>query len=87
MDTLRANPPKTLAGEPVTGVVDYQSGGTGLPRSNVLRFQSASAKLLARPSGTEPKIKLYLSGCAETMDAAKELCDSILREIGEACLR
>ena len=87
MDTLRANPPKTLAGEPVTGVVDYQSGGTGLPRSNVLRFQSASAKLLARPSGTEPTIKLYLSGCAETMDAAKELCDSILREIGEACLR
>ena len=87
MDTLRANPPKTLAGEPVTGVVDYQSGGTGLPRSNVLRFQSASAKLLARPSGTEPKIKLYLSGCAETMDAAKELCDSILRETGEACLR
>ena len=87
MDTLRANPPKTLAGEPVTGVVDYQSGGTGLPRSNVLRFQSASARLLARPSGTEPKIKLYLSGCAETMDAAKELCDSILRETGEACLR
>ena len=87
MDTLRANPPKTLAGEPVTGVVDYQSGGTGLPRSNVLRFQSASAKLLARPSGTEPKIKLYLSGCAETMDAAKELCDSILRETEEACLR
>ena len=87
MDTLRANPPKTLAGEPVTGVVDYQSGGTGLPKSNVLRFQSASAKLLARPSGTEPKIKLYLSGCAETMDAAKELCDSILRETAEACLR
>ncbi|MCI6956498.1 MAG: phospho-sugar mutase [Clostridiales bacterium] len=87
MDTLRANPPKVLAGEPVTGVVDYQAEGTGLPKSNVLQFQSASGKLLVRPSGTEPKIKLYLSARAETMDAAKTLCESVLEETKAGYLR
>lgn len=87
MDTLRANPPKVLAGEPVTGIVDYQEAGTGLPKSNVLQFQSASGKLLVRPSGTEPKIKLYLSARAETMDAAKTLCESVLEETKAGYLR
>ena len=87
MDTLRLNPPKQLAGEPVVSTVDYSGEGTGLPRSNVLQFQSASGKLLVRPSGTEPKIKLYLSGRAETMDRAKQLCRRVLEETEAGYLR
>ena len=87
MDTLRLNPPKQLAGEPVVSTVDYSGEGTGLPRSNVLQFQSASGKLLVRPSGTEPKIKLYLSGRAETMDQAKQLCRRVLEETEAGYLR
>ena len=87
MDTLRSNPPKQLAGEPVVSTVDYSGEGTGLPRSNVLQFQSASGKLLVRPSGTEPKIKLYLSGRAETMDRAKQLCRRVLEETEAGYLR
>ena len=87
MDTLRENPPKLLAGEPVVSTVDYSGEGTGLPRSNVLQFQSASGKLLVRPSGTEPKIKLYLSGRAETMDRAKQLCRRVLEETEAGYLR
>ena len=87
MDTLRANPPKALAGEPVTGMVDYQQEGTGLPRSNVLQFQTASGKLLVRPSGTEPKIKLYLSGRAATMEKAAKLCKTILEEAQKTYLK
>ena len=87
MDTLRLNPPKQLAGEPVVSTVDYSGEGTGLPRSNVLQFQSASGKLLVRPSGTEPKIKLYLSGRAETMDRAKQLCWRVLEETKAGYLR
>ncbi|MGN1016349.1 MAG: phospho-sugar mutase [Faecousia sp.] len=87
MDTLRSNPPKQLAGEPVVSTVDYLADGTGLPKSNVLQFQSASAKLLVRPSGTEPKIKLYLSGRAESMDRAKQLCQRVLEETKAAYLR
>ena len=46
MDTLRSNGPKDLAGDAVTETVDYLAGANGLPKSNVLQYQSASAKIL-----------------------------------------
>ena len=74
MRGLRAKPPKSIGGIRVTGIVDYQKNtvldcksgavtkGPGLPRSNVLEFQLAGGnKILARPSGTEPKIKFYFN--------------------------
>ena len=61
MVDLRANPPKELAGSPVTRVIDYlQPGLTGQPSSNVLQyFNEAGDVVSVRPSGTEPKIKFY----------------------------
>ena len=70
MEQLRKEPPKELDGEAVTSIVDYKFDETGLPKSNVLQYQSASAKILVRPSGTEPKVKLYLSARADSMEAA-----------------
>ena len=73
MSDLRSNPPKDLNGETVAALADYQSGvitnlidgsttKTGLPASNVLQFRLADgSKVTARPSGTEPKIKFYVS--------------------------
>ena len=86
MDTLRANPPKTLAGEPVTEVTDYSQGVRGLPRSNVLEYRSGNGKVLVRPSGTEPKIKVYLSSRAGTMREAEKATESLLAEIAESYL-
>ena len=86
MDTLRANPPKTLAGEPVTEVTDYSQGVRGLPRSNVLEYRSGNGKVLVRPSGTEPKIKVYLSSRAGTMADAEKATESLLAEIAERYL-
>lgn len=86
MDTLRANPPKTLAGEPVTEVTDYSQGVRGLPRSNVLEYRSGNGKVLVRPSGTEPKIKVYLSSRAGTMADAEKATESLLAEIAESYL-
>lgn len=86
MDTLRANPPKTLAGEPVTEVTDYSQGVRGLPRSNVLEYRSGNGKVLVRPSGTEPKIKVYLSSRAGTMADAEKTTESLLAEIAERYL-
>lgn len=81
MEQLRTHTPETLAGHTVTGTVDYQSGVHGLPRSNVLEFQTESAKVLARPSGTEPKIKLYLSSRASSMALAAESNQRMLQEL------
>lgn len=73
MADFRSNPPKSIAGSQVLSVSDYQSSEeknliTGqtiaidLPKSNVLQFFLADgAKISARPSGTEPKIKFYIS--------------------------
>ena len=71
MTGLRAAPPAEIAGYAVTEVVDYQNGSTGLPRANVLEFRMAGgAKLMVRPSGTEPKIKVYLSAVGRTEEEA-----------------
>ncbi|HBB48962.1 MAG TPA: phosphoglucomutase [Flavobacteriaceae bacterium] len=73
MSLFRQSPPKTIAGSPVTKIEDYQSKKVldllsgqeyplDLPASNVLIFYTQSgAKIAARPSGTEPKIKYYIS--------------------------
>ena len=81
MEHLRNNPPKALDGKAVTKVVDYQAGVNGLPGSNVLEFQTDSAKVLVRPSGTEPKVKVYLSARAANMDDAAKMNQRILAEL------
>ena len=86
MDALRANPPKTLSGEPIIEVTDYSKGVRGLPISNVLEFRSENNKVLVRPSGTEPKIKVYLSGRAATITEAEKATEYLLAEIAGSYL-
>ena len=61
MADYRACPPETIAGSPLTKVIDYnEPEKTGLPKSNVLQFFNAAGDVVTvRPSGTEPKIKFY----------------------------
>ncbi len=62
MKSLRAAPPAEIGGWKVNGMTDYLSGNTGLIPSDVLEFRLEDAgKVIVRPSGTEPKLKLYLS--------------------------
>ena len=83
MDNLRANPPKTLDGKAVIKVVDYNLGVNGLPKSNVLEYQTECAKILVRPSGTEPKVKIYLSAREDSMEKAKDTNNRISKEMTE----
>ncbi|MBQ9008067.1 MAG: phospho-sugar mutase [Clostridia bacterium] len=56
----------------VTELLDYSQGLDGLPRSNVLKFRlEGNRSLVVRPSGTEPKLKCYLSVSAADMEAAQ----------------
>lgn len=73
MKSYRDNPPKEIAGSPVTELYDYsvqektdlktgKKEKLGLPKSDVLQFITEDgSKISARPSGTEPKIKFYFS--------------------------
>ncbi|MEU6996958.1 phospho-sugar mutase [Nonomuraea sp. NPDC046570] len=61
MTRLRANPPATLAGRTVEAVDDLREGAGGLPPTDGLRYRlSGGARVVVRPSGTEPKLKSYL---------------------------
>ena len=60
MRRIRAAPPDALGGLPVETVTDFTGPGTGLPPSDVLRYALPRARVVIRPSGTEPKIKAYL---------------------------
>ena len=74
MKSLRTAPPAEIAGWKVNGTTDYLNDGTGLIPSDVLEFRLEDAgKVIVRPSGTEPKLKLYLSvrGSGEEDAAAR----------------
>ncbi len=60
MSALRARPPDSVADLPVTAITDLAAGASGLPPSDVLTYHLAGARVVIRPSGTEPKIKAYL---------------------------
>jgi phosphomannomutase len=59
MSRLRAAPPAELAGQPVLAVTDY-TGSRDLPSADMLGYRLPGARVVIRPSGTEPKIKAYL---------------------------
>jgi phosphomannomutase len=61
MDRLRATPPTSLGGHEVEQVDDLSEGSEQLPPTDGLRYHlSAGARVVVRPSGTEPKLKCYL---------------------------
>jgi phosphomannomutase len=64
-----------VAGLPVTAVTDLAAGAGGLPPSDVLTYHLAGARVVIRPSGTEPKLKAYLEVVepvtAQTLAAAR----------------
>lgn len=69
---LRAEPWTNICGE-TCRVKDYVNGLDGLPKSNVLSFIGERLKIIVRPSGTEPKIKFYLTAKRDTEAASDEL--------------
>lgn len=95
MTTLREAEIRELGGIPIETVDDYEQGlgklsGDSttyplyLPRSNVLRFSfKGGGFVMARPSGTEPKIKFYFSVKGENQSTLKETLDKVKTEMLE----
>ena len=95
MADLRSDVPASIGGAVVTGVRDYRSSvdkdlTTGevkailLPKSNVLEFLLGSnGSVIARPSGTEPKVKFYYTAVADDKVAAKALLDAMVAQMSK----
>ena len=78
MAKLREQAPSELAGRAVEAVVDYDGGVNGLPSANVVEFDvEGGNKVIVRPSGTEPKIKLYVFAKDADRAAADALLDAL----------
>lgn len=96
MTELRVNPPKTVNGRPVTEVRDYEAQtivknneqtGTGLPVSNVLYYVTDDESwFCVRPSGTEPKIKIYFGVKGKTADEVVEKLQAVTKDVMERVL-
>lgn len=93
LDGLRTNPPAEVNGMKVVKYTDYEkqtiteNGNTSpfcdLPKSNVLKYNLSDEKtyFIVRPSGTEPKIKIYLGTVGTSTDDANGMIDRVLADV------
>ncbi len=92
MENLRKNPPQAFADMTVVMVDDYKTSISkntengneskiDLPKSNVLSYKMAGGNsVIIRPSGTEPKIKAYITAIGNSGKSAKALADRLISE-------
>ena len=94
MDGLRANSPAEIGGYKVIAVSNYKTSTTtftdggeekiDLPKSNVLAFAlDGGNKVIVRPSGTEPKIKAYITAIGDSKDGAAAIADKLIAAANE----
>ncbi|MDR0268738.1 phospho-sugar mutase [Paenibacillus sp.] len=82
MTDWRENPPQTVAGAAVAEVFDYSKGLDGLPKENVLKYMLDDGSWFClRPSGTEPKIKVYFAVRGKTLQDAEERIGKLAAEV------
>ena len=84
MEGFHKNAPDNFGGLKVDTVLDYSKGLDGLPKSDVLKYLlEGNSSVVVRPSGTEPKLKMYISISDKSMDVASQKEKVIAAELAE----
>lgn len=87
MQTFRDNPPKELGGIRVEVIEDFKKGINGLEPANVIKIKLEDGSFIAlRPSGTEPKFKMYCCIKGKNQETANNKLSGIYNEIKEKYL-
>ncbi len=83
--SVRKDPPSEISGRRVESFKDYLLGIDGLPKSDVMELSGDGFKVIIRPSGTEPKLKMYLFADGRTKEEASESLKNIRNSLDEIC--
>ncbi|MDO3412103.1 phospho-sugar mutase [Saccharibacillus sp. CPCC 101409] len=84
MADWRENPPAEVAGVKVVQTLDYAQGIDGLPEENVLKYiLEDDSWFVLRPSGTEPKIKVYFAVRGDSLAGAEEAVQRLVAAVTE----
>jgi phosphoglucomutase len=84
MTTWREQAPAEVAGVKITECIDYSAGVDGLPPENVLKFMLEDGSWFClRPSGTEPKIKIYFAVRGQSYQESTEALDRLVAAVVE----
>lgn len=82
MEDWRSQPPHKVAGVKIRELLDYSQGIAGLPQENVLKFMLEDGSWFClRPSGTEPKIKVYFAVCRESSKASLQALHALVADV------
>lgn len=78
LEKLRICPPKDFANKSVIAITDYLLDETHLPKSNVLKYTlQDKCSVIVRPSGTEPKLKMYITSVGASPEEAEEIANNL----------
>ena len=84
MEEFRNDPIRELGSLKLDSITDYEKDDTGLPKSNVLKYLYDDKSWYAlRPSGTEPKIKMYIYSVGNSVKDAKEKIELIKKTVSD----
>lgn len=85
MAALRQDPPAAFGDVAITGAEDLLTASEGAPAGDVLRYRLADgSRVIVRPSGTEPKLKVYIDARADSAESARAAVahlDAAIREV------
>lgn len=73
---------ETYAGSRITEIIDYMRGAKGFPKVDMIEYHLENgAEFTVRPSGTEPKLKIYISASGTSREEAENLADMIAEDL------
>ncbi|SCZ80570.1 phospho-sugar mutase [Acidaminobacter hydrogenoformans] len=84
MSNARNDRMESVAGLKAVKITDFENDDTGLPKSDVVKYELEGGTWFAiRPSGTEPKLKIYVSSVAASNQEAQTRADAVAKEVQE----